>query len=62
VVGENSKEAYASGLANLASALGNWKASTTGTRRERRSVPSVQGKRRVVSCRFTTGAFGLVEG
>jgi putative transposase len=30
---ENSKEAYASGLANLASALGNWKASRDGTRK-----------------------------
>ena len=33
---ENSKEAYASGLANLAAALGNWKASRDGTRRVRR--------------------------
>jgi putative transposase len=30
---ENSKEAYASGLANLAAALANWAASRAGTRR-----------------------------
>ena len=30
--GENSKEAYASGLANLANALGNWTASRDGAR------------------------------
>ncbi len=30
---ENSKEAYASGLANLAAALGNWAASRSGTRK-----------------------------
>src|ERR1700726_439318 len=30
---ENSKEAYSSGLANLATALGNWHASKNGTRR-----------------------------
>ena len=29
---ENSKEAYSSGLANLATALGNWSASRQGTR------------------------------
>jgi putative transposase len=29
---ENSKEAYSSGVANLATALGNWHASRTGTR------------------------------
>jgi IS605 OrfB family transposase len=32
VVAENSKECYASGLANLAGALGNWKASRDGSR------------------------------
>ena len=30
---ENSKEAYSSGLANLATALGNWNASKSGKRR-----------------------------
>jgi putative transposase len=61
--GENLKEAYASGLANLARALGNWNASKTGTRRGSRiRFPRFQGKRRGMSCRFTTGAFGLTEG
>jgi putative transposase len=32
---ENSKESYASGLANLADALGNWKASRDGSRKGR---------------------------
>lgn len=32
----NSKEAYSSGLADLARALENWKASKTGTRKGRR--------------------------
>jgi len=44
---ENSKEAYSSGLANLAAALGNWR-------------DSRKGKRAGLSCRFTTGGFGLV--
>jgi putative transposase len=57
---ENSKEAYASGLANLAAALGNWKASRDGAR----AGPSVRfpvfkGKRAVLSVRFSTGSFGL---
>ncbi len=58
--GENSKEAYASGLANLATALGNWKASKTGKRRGPTvRFPRFRGKRAGLSCRFTTGAFGL---
>jgi hypothetical protein len=61
--GENSKEAYASGVANLATALGNWNASRTGTRRGRKvRFPRFKGKRHGMSCRFTTGAFGLAEG
>ena len=58
--GENSKEAYSSGLANLATALGNWKASKTGKRRGPKvRFPRFKGKRHGMSCRFTTGAFGL---
>jgi putative transposase len=60
---ENSKEAYASGLANLATALENWKASRNGTRRGPKiRFPRHKGKRRAMSCRFTTGAFGLADG
>lgn len=59
---ENSKEAYASGLANLAVALRNWKESIGG----RRKGPSIRFpvfKRRtgLLSCKFTTGAIGLVD-
>ena len=50
---ENSKEAYASGCANLATALGNRKAG-------RARMPRFKSKRRArLTCRFTTGAFGL---
>jgi len=57
---ENSKEAYSSGLANLATALGNWSASRKGTRAGRKmKFPRFRGKRAGLSCRFTTGAFGL---
>src|SRR5467141_3966810 len=59
---ENSKEAYASGLANLATALGNWSASRQGTRAGRKlGFPRFRGKRAGLSCRFTTGAFGLAD-
>jgi hypothetical protein len=59
---ENSKEAYASGLANLATALGNWNASRNGTRRGPKvRFPRFKGKRAAWSCRFTTGAFGLAS-
>lgn len=60
--GENSKEAYSSGLANLAAALKNWGDSMSGKRRGRGvGFPRFKGKRAGLSCRFTTGAFGLVE-
>ncbi|MGH3800143.1 MAG: IS607 family element RNA-guided endonuclease TnpB [Pseudonocardiaceae bacterium] len=50
---ENSKEAYASGCANLATALGNRKAG-------RAKMPRFKSKHRSrLTCRFTTGAFGL---
>ncbi|TDD53167.1 IS607 family element RNA-guided endonuclease TnpB [Saccharopolyspora elongata] len=60
---ENSKEAYSSGLANLATALRNWDDSKKGTRRGRKlGFPRFKGKRAGLSCRFTTGSFGLVDG
>lgn len=52
---ENSKEAYATGCANLATALVNRKAG-------RARMPRFKSKRRSrLSCRFTTGRFGLVR-
>lgn len=60
---ENSKEAYASGLANLSVALGNWSDSRTGSRKGRPvGFPRFKGKRARSSCRFTTGSFGLARG
>jgi putative transposase len=60
--GDNSKEAYSSGLANLATALGNWADSKRGKRPGQRvGFPRFKGKRAVMSCRFTTGAFGLAK-
>ncbi|WP_036013885.1 IS607 family element RNA-guided endonuclease TnpB [Lentzea albidocapillata] len=59
---ENSKEAYSSGLANLATALGNWADSKRGERKGHRfGFPRFKGKRSGLSCRFTTGAFGLAD-
>jgi putative transposase len=58
---DNSKEAYSSGLANLATALTNWRESKTG----KRKGPKVHFPRRKklrrarLTCRFTTGSFGL---
>jgi putative transposase len=50
---ENSKEAYATGCANLAAALGNRRAG-------RARMPRFKSRHRSrLSCRFTTGAFGL---
>lgn len=50
---ENSKEAYATGCANLAAALGN---RTAGRAR----MPRFKSKHRArLTCRFTTGRFGL---
>ena len=60
---ENSKEAYSSGLANLAAALTNWRDCRAGTRRgPQLRFPRFKGKRTRLSCRFTTGAFGLPDG
>lgn len=58
---ENSKEAYSSGIANLAASLGNWSASRSGERQGARvRFPRFKSKRAPKSCRFTTGALGLV--
>jgi putative transposase len=52
---ENSKEAYATGCANLAAALANRNAG-------RARMPRFKPKRRSrPACRFTTGAFGLAS-
>ncbi|MEV0087286.1 IS607 family element RNA-guided endonuclease TnpB [Saccharopolyspora sp. NPDC050642] len=57
---ENSKEAYSSGLANLAAALKNWGDSNKGRRKGRKvGFPRFKGRRAGLSCRFTTGSFGL---
>lgn len=59
---ENSKEAYSSGLANLAAALQNWVSFQSGGRRGRSTrFPRFKTKKSRLSCRFTTGAFGLVD-
>ncbi|AOW92879.1 hypothetical protein BFN03_09825 [Rhodococcus sp. WMMA185] len=59
---ENSKEAYSSGVANLAAALSNWSTSRSGKRKGRRvGFPRFKGKRSALSCRFSTGAFGLAD-
>lgn len=54
---ENSKEAYSSGLADLARALDSWSASRNGTRRGRRmGFPRFKSARRDAGrVRFTTG-------
>ncbi|TQN32154.1 putative transposase [Haloactinospora alba] len=60
--GENSKEAYASGLANLSAALKNWNASRTGKRAGKKAgFPRFKSKRSRKSFRITTGTFGLDE-
>ncbi|WP_084260254.1 IS607 family element RNA-guided endonuclease TnpB, partial [Mycobacterium avium] len=60
---ENSKEAYSSGLADLARALDNWSASRNGTRRGRRvGFPRFQSARRDAGrVRFTTGTMRLED-
>jgi putative transposase len=52
---ENSKEAYSTGCANLATSLSNRRAG-------RARMPRFKAKRRAnLSCRFTTGSFGLIR-
>jgi putative transposase len=59
---ENSKEPYSSGLANFSLALRNWASSVTGDRSGRRvGFPVAKTRRSSMSCRFTTGAFGLTD-
>jgi putative transposase len=57
----NSKEAYSSGLADLARALDNWKASKNGNRKGRRvGFPRFKsGRRDPGRVRFTTGTMRL---
>nr|WP_254922942.1 IS607 family element RNA-guided endonuclease TnpB [Rhodococcus sp. OK302] len=59
---ENSKEAYSSGIANCIAALWNWWDARTGKRKGSMGFPRFKSKRAVLSCRFTTGSFGLVTG
>ncbi|RKS08761.1 putative transposase [Nocardiopsis sp. Huas11] len=61
--GECSKEAFATGCANLATALANWKASKSGVRKGPRvGFPRFKSKRRtVLSCRFTTGTLRVED-
>ncbi|MGW6427046.1 IS607 family element RNA-guided endonuclease TnpB [Nocardia sp. NPDC055053] len=56
---ENSKEAYASGLANLANALSRWTQARANSSNRTRWFPKFKSKRSRMSCRFSTGAFGL---
>jgi putative transposase len=59
---ENSKEAYSSGLANLAAAMGAWakscKAQQNGAAVQ---FPRFKSKKSRLSCRFTTGSIGLSD-
>lgn len=58
---DNSKEAYASGLVNLAAALKHWRDGQASVRQGRPTrFPRFKGRRAGLSCRFTTGALGLV--
>lgn len=58
---KNSKEAYATGLDQLARALGNWSDSAKGRRRgPKMGFPKFKSKRKAVpSVRFTTGTIRL---
>lgn len=56
---ENSKEAYASGLANLANALSRWSRARASSSNRTQRFPKFKSKRSRMSCRFSTGAFGL---
>jgi putative transposase len=60
---ENSKESYSSGLVNLATGLSNWAGSRSGRRKGQRvRFPRFKTKKSALSCRFTTGSFGLADG
>jgi putative transposase len=60
---DNSKEAYASGIADLAAALKNWSGSRNGTRKGRKvGFPVFKSKKRDTGrIRFTTGAMRLED-
>ena len=62
--GENSKEAYSSGLEALAKGLSNWSKSRRGARKGRRmGFPRFKAKDRATPrFAYTTGGFGLIEG
>jgi putative transposase len=59
---ENSKEAYASGCADLAAALKNWRGSKQGRRAGRpMGFPRFKTRRSRLSCSFTTGAIRVED-
>ena len=62
--GENSKEAYSSGLEALAKGLSNWSKSRRGDRKGRRvGFPQFKSKDRTTPrFAYTTGSFGLIQG
>ena len=62
--GENSKEAYSSGLEALAKGLLNWSKSRRGDRKGRRvGFPRFKAKDRATPrFAYTTGCFGLIQG
>ena len=62
--GENSKEAYSSGLEALAKGLSNWMKSRKGARKGRRvGFPKFKAKSKAAPrFAYTTGAFGLIQG
>ena len=62
--GENSKEAYSSGLEALAKGLSNWSKSRRGERRGRKvGFPKFKAKSKAAPrFAYTTGAFGLIQG
>lgn len=58
---DNSKEAYSSGLDALARALGNFFDARSGVRRGTAGFPRPKKKGARQSCRFTTGAIGVLD-
>ena len=62
--GENSKEAYSSGLEALAKGLSNWSKSRKGARKGRKvGFPKFKAKSKAAQrFAYTTGAFGLIQG
>ena len=62
--GENSKEAYSSGLEALAKGLSNWSKSRKGARKGRKvGFPKFKTKSKAAPrFAYTTGAFGLIQG